>query len=71
METKNSLEDMNANQRKVIERQVEDIKKLKNQISQLQMWERFAASLINNHIGETVTEVNLEKWLEESIKGDM
>lgn len=56
METSRTLEQMNEAQRKTI---VELTQKVKD----LSQWERFAAHLVNNCMGQTVTEENLEAWL--------
>ncbi|MNO13130.1 hypothetical protein D3C76_27560 [compost metagenome] len=58
-ETTNTLEERNASQKRTIEKQVERIK-------ELEIWEKFAAHLLNNCIGQTVTQESLEKWLEEA-----
>ena len=58
-EVHRTLEQMNEAQRKTI---VE----LTAKVKELGVWERFAAHLINNCIGQTITEENLERWLKES-----
>jgi len=55
-ETHRTLEQMNDAQRKTIE-------SLTAKVKELGVWERFAAHLINNCIGEKVTEAKLEEWL--------
>lgn len=57
-ETSRTLEQMNEAQRKTI---VE----LTAKVKELGVWERFASHLINNCIGQTITEENLEAWLKE------
>lgn len=57
-EVHRTLEQMNEAQRKTI---VE----LTARVKELGVWERFAAALINDHLGETITEANLEEWLEQ------
>lgn len=57
-ETHRTLEQMNEAQRKTI---VE----LTAKVKELGMWERFAAHLVNNCVGETITVEKLEKWLAE------
>lgn len=57
-ETHRTLEQMNAAQQKTI-------LELTNKIKELKLWEKFAAHLINNCVGQTVTPENLEKWLAE------
>lgn len=59
METSRTLEQMNEAQRKTI---VE----LTTKVKELGLWERFAAHLINNCLGETITEAKLEQWLKEA-----
>lgn len=58
-EKTNTLEERNASQKRTIEKQVERIK-------ELEQWEKFASHLVNNCLGQQVTEENLEKWLAES-----
>lgn len=58
-ETSRTLEQMNAAQQRTILQQVDRIK-------ELEQWEKFAAHLVNNCIGETVTPEKLEQWLLES-----
>jgi hypothetical protein len=60
-ETTNTMEQRNESQRKTIVKQVERIK-------ELELWEKFAAHLLNNCVGLTVTPENLEKWLEDCQK---
>lgn len=55
-DTHRTLEQMNEAQRKTI---VE----LTTKVKELGVWERFAEHLINNCIGQTVTEETLEQWL--------
>lgn len=55
-EVSRTLEQMNAAQQKTIIQQCERIK-------ELEIWERFASDLINKHLGEKITEENLEQWL--------
>ena len=57
-ETHRTLEQMNEAQRKTI---VE----LTAKVKELGMWERFAAHLVNNCVGETITVEKLEQWLAE------
>lgn len=57
-EVARTLEQMNAAQQRTILQQVERIK-------ELQVWERFAAHLINNCVGQTITPELLEQWLAE------
>lgn len=57
-ESTRTLEQMNEAQRKTI---VE----LTAKVKELGMWEKFAAHLVNNCIGETITVEKLEKWLAE------
>lgn len=57
-ETHRTLEQMNEAQRKTI---VE----LTAKVKELGLWERFAAHLINNCLGQTITEKSLEAWLKE------
>lgn len=57
-EVSRTLEQMNEAQRKTI---VE----LTTKCKELGVWERFASYLINNCVGQTVTEENLERWLKE------
>lgn len=57
-ESTRTLEQMNEAQRKTI---VE----LTAKVKELGVWERFAEHLINNCIGQTVTEETLETWLKE------
>lgn len=58
-ETTNTLEERNESQHKTILKQVERIK-------ELEIWEKFAAHLLHNCIGQTITPESLEKWLEEA-----
>jgi hypothetical protein len=60
-ETTNTMEERNASQRRTILKQVDRIR-------ELEVWEKFAAHLLNNCNGQTITPENLEKWLEESQK---
>jgi len=55
-EVSRTLEQMNAAQQRTIVQQCERIK-------ELEVWERFASDLINKHLGEQITEENLEQWL--------
>lgn len=58
-ETSRTLEQMNAAQQRTILQQVDRIK-------ELEQWEKFAAYLVNDCVGQTVTIESLEKWLLES-----
>lgn len=60
-ETVNTLEERNASQKRTIEKQVERIK-------ELELWEKFAAHLVNKCIGQTITPENLEQWMEDCQK---
>lgn len=60
-ETTNTLEERNASQKRTIEKQVERIK-------ELELWEKFAAHLVNKCIGQTITPENLEQWMEDCQK---
>lgn len=55
-EVSRTLEQMNAAQQKTI---IE----LTGRVKELERWERFAAYLVNNCIGQKVTEESLEQWL--------
>lgn len=55
-ESVNTLQERNDEQKKTILKQV-------TQIQELELWERFAAHLVNNCIGQTVTQENLDKWM--------
>lgn len=55
-EVHRTLEQMNEAQRKTI---VE----LTARVKELGVWERFASHLINNCIGQVITEEALEQWL--------
>lgn len=57
-ETHRTLEQMNEAQRKTI---IE----LTTKVKELGMWERFAAALVNEHVGKTITVENLELWLKQ------
>ena len=57
-ETTNTMEQRNESQRRTIEKQVLRIK-------ELEQWEKFAAHLVNNCVGETITVEKLEQWLAE------
>lgn len=59
MEKSNSLEDRIEGQKRLIHKQVDRIK-------ELMVWEKFASHLVNNCLGQTITEENLEKWLAEA-----
>jgi len=37
-------------------------------IKELELWEKFAAHLVNNCIGQKITPENLEKWMEDCQK---
>lgn len=56
MQTERSLEQMNAAQQKTII-------DLTTQVKELKLWEQFAAHLVNNCVGLTVTPENLEQWM--------
>lgn len=60
-ETTNTMAERNAGQAITIGKQAQRIK-------ELELWERFAAHLINNCIGQTVTPDNLELWLADATK---
>lgn len=61
-EVSRTLEQMNAaQQRTIIE--------LTARIKELELWERFAAHLVNNCVGQPVTPENLEAWMAELTKG--
>ena len=60
-ETTNTLEERNASQKRTIEKQVDRIK-------ELELWEKFAAHLVNKCIGQTITPENLEQWMEDCQK---
>lgn len=55
-ESVNTLQERNDEQKKTILKQV-------TRIQELELWEKFAAHLVNNCIGETVTQENLDKWM--------
>lgn len=55
-ESVNTLQERNDEQKKTILKQV-------TRIQELELWEKFAAHLVNNCMGETVTQENLDKWL--------
>lgn len=55
-EVSRTLQQMNAAQQKTIIEMTARIK-------ELEVWERFASYLVNNCVGETITEQNLEQWL--------
>ena len=61
MEKTNTLEERNASQKRTIEKQVDRIK-------ELELWEKFAAHLVNKCIGQTITPENLEQWMEDCQK---
>lgn len=63
-EVSRTLEQMNAAQQRTIIQQCERIKELES-------WERFASYLINECIGQTVTEENLQHWLDEAQKNPL
>lgn len=69
-ETSNSLEERNANQKKLIERQVNEITKLKERIKNLEIWERFAGHLLHNCEQQVVTEESLQRWLAEMVEAE-
>lgn len=58
-EKANSLEERNEAQKRLIHRQVDRIK-------ELEVWEKFAAHLVHNCVGQTVTPENLERWMTEA-----
>ncbi len=58
-EKTNTLEERNESQKRLIYRQV-------SRIQELEIWEKFASHLLNNCIGQTVTEENLERWMQEA-----
>lgn len=60
-EVERTLEQMNAAQQRTILQQTDRIK-------ELEQWEKFAAHLVNNCIGQTVSPENLEQWLADSQK---
>lgn len=61
-EVSRTLEQMNAaQQRTIIE--------MSGRIKELELWERFAAHLLNNCEGQIVTPENLELWLSQLTKG--
>lgn len=60
-ESTNTLQERNDSQKRTIEKQVARIK-------ELELWEKFAAHLINHCIGQTVTPENLEQWMEDCQK---
>lgn len=60
-ESTNTLQERNDSQKRTIEKQVARIK-------ELELWEKFAAHLINHCVGQTVTPENLEQWMEDCQK---
>ena len=61
-EVSRTLEQMNAaQQRAIIE--------MSGRIKEMELWERFAAHLLNNCEGQIVTPENLELWLSQLTKG--
>lgn len=63
-EVHRTLEQMNAAQQRTIIEQT-------GRIKELEQWEKFASFLINNCIGQTVTEANLQTWLEDAQKNPL
>ena len=58
-EVSRTLEQMNSAQQKTI---IE----LTARIKELELWEKFAAHLVNNCVGQTITEESLDHWLKEA-----
>lgn len=64
------LEARNNRQRKTIEELTQAQKVLSQHINELGIWERFAAYLLHNCDGKTITPTNLELWLAEMLEAE-
>lgn len=64
------LNEQNKRQMATITKQAEkqtatdkEIRELRSRVKELELWERFAAYLCNDCMGETITEAGLETWM--------
>jgi len=66
-----TLEQKNEAQRKTIVEMTQMHKEVMERMIAAGLWERFAAHLLHNCIGQTVTRENLEKWMAEMLEAEL
>ncbi len=66
-ETKNTLEQRNEAQAKTIQKQAQEIKRLRQELIEADIWSRFAGYLLENCEKQEITEESLQYWMSEML----